>query len=1372
MTLVKDHSRTDATSTNKSHAAASQGLNKDISSLYNARKIGLTPKSADSALEILFLGDTSFGENYQQRLEESGRENILKSEGYDYPLANMRTILSSADLVVANLETPITDIKNSPFADKKSYVHWTDTVKAPTHLLDHNIHVVSLANNHSFDYGHDGFVQTLDILEQEKIHYFGAGRNQQEASEPFMIEAIIGGLAFSCAIIGAFQESASYRRDYQAYAEGQKGGVNALNMGAVIKSIRAIKAYNPDTFVIIFPHWGYNYEWKSAAQIKEAKALIDNGADLILGHGAHMLQELESYKNKWTAFSIGNFMFNSPGRYEHYKAPPYGMIAKLIIKPQNGSHTLACRFYPIVTDNKTTRYQNTFVSDRQFNEVCQLLADKNSSTSTFIHSLARNKDEHGHYLELPINIDRIASSGTINTSSNRVGLICNIRDGVIPGLTARKWMYRAVSMNETLKKQGIELFIYAYNQVDPDTETVRGYVIENNKFVRKEGTIPAVNYDWFLGQKVNVHKHNLSYTQFADWAAEKNIQIYPNKAYIALSKDKFISYKTIAEFNSDLAIYTEIYSNSIEQIQTFLKKSPTIFIKPQFGNSGIGIIVIKKHKDKYGFNYYDKGQEASLTFDSLAAALGEANKIIGKQPYVIQNGVNTAKIDSSTFDIRLVVIGNQNSWDIITEVRLGAKESDLSNVAQGGSCIELDDLLNRLSYKTPAETFKKRLLDTAYKLTSFLDAYYPSHMMEMAYDIIVDTNHKIHITEINCKPGSPMIFTSFNNMFNLNEDEKVLYNKYIVPHGTALANSLKKRLLEPNTEQQDIWFDTIAEPLKISHDDKDSMMQEIYAAIHQRRPLQKTNLPRALTEDKAARILFLSISNGFTKAQVAKASGLGIVAALEHALTQLPWLFKENYQPIWMKLDIVTESTTHYHADLKKAVNFDRSLYGIAFNKDTDTAFLPEQLNAYTLITSSGYLHFRNIEKYISANPYLYDRYQKLKGLDHSTVHQFKTDSSFFNGTDYIPLYRGHRLYESISTDILLDSIDSAVDYLLRSIDLNGKFNYSYESKIDRSKDNYNILRHSGTLYSMLEVYELNRADKILAGAQRVIHYLIKQMKEVIINHEPALVVVEVGHVKLGGNALAVLALAKYIQVSGDKTYLPIIQRLGAWILNTQNEQGDFTIHKQAYNGEVEKDFISEYYPGETLFALARLYQLDPQQKWLNSAMNGALFLINVRDKDLPEHKLIHDHWLLYALNEINSLQPNETLVTHAMKTANTIINSQHTQSKIRDWIGGYYNPPRSTPTATRIEGLCASYRLERNRGDQARLDKILATIKLGIAFQLQTQFQPESAMYLPNPQCAMGGFHHSLTDFEIRIDYVQHNISSLLGLYHILNLA
>lgn len=84
---------------------------------------------ADGMVDIVFLGDTSFGENYQDRLKQKGDESILALKGYDHFISNYRSILALNGLVVANLETPITDLRVSPLAKKKSYLHYADVVE-------------------------------------------------------------------------------------------------------------------------------------------------------------------------------------------------------------------------------------------------------------------------------------------------------------------------------------------------------------------------------------------------------------------------------------------------------------------------------------------------------------------------------------------------------------------------------------------------------------------------------------------------------------------------------------------------------------------------------------------------------------------------------------------------------------------------------------------------------------------------------------------------------------------------------------------------------------------------------------------------------------------------------------------------------------------------------------------------------------------------------------------------------------------------------------------------------------------------------------------------------------------------------------------
>ena len=186
--------------------------------------------------------------------------------------------------------------------------------------------------------------------------------------------------------------------------------------------------------------------------------------------------------------------------------------------------------------------------------------------------------------------------------------------------------------------------------------------------------------------------------------------------------------------------------------------------------------------------------------------------------------------------------------------------------------------------------------------------------------------------------------------------------------------------------------------------------------------------------------------------------------------------------------------------------------------------------------------------------------------------------------------------------------------------------------------------------------------------------------------------------------------------------------------------------------------------------ALVRLYAVDRNESWLDTAEKGADYLINVRDKGRSASKLVHDHWLLYALNELYRLRSKPSYLRHSLLIAEAITGLQNRRPGFPDHLGSYYRPPRSAPTATRSEGLLAAYHLARDFGQRSRARGILKAIGLGIGFQLQTQFQAESVLYLEDPSRCLGGFRKSLTNFEIRIDYVQHNISALLALYRLLD--
>lgn len=365
----------------------------------SSRDGNLVKTAADPAkgISLLMLGDTAFGENYQMRIAAKGGENLLESKGYDFPLANFKDFLIQAEIVIANLETPLTTQTKSPFTGQKRYIHHSNPVHATRCLLRHNIKHVMLANNHSYDFGLEGFIETLEALEQHGIAYAGAGRNLQEAVRPLCFSISHEGHTREVVIISAYQWSKMSQDMFKLFATSNNGGVNPIVVERIREQISKARERWTDSFIIVSPHWGNNYAWRSEYQSQLAHDFLEAGADLILGHGAHMIQEIEKVGSKWIIYSIGNFMLNSPGRYKMHNAPPYSFIARLNFRQSEGKLANTLRLYPIVTDNLLTQYQSRFVHAEEFDQVCTILEERCSSALTKIEK----KRENGYYcLEL------------------------------------------------------------------------------------------------------------------------------------------------------------------------------------------------------------------------------------------------------------------------------------------------------------------------------------------------------------------------------------------------------------------------------------------------------------------------------------------------------------------------------------------------------------------------------------------------------------------------------------------------------------------------------------------------------------------------------------------------------------------------------------------------------------------------------------------------------------------------------------------------------------------------------------------------------------------------------------------------------------
>lgn len=217
--------------------------------------------------------------------------------------AEMLDVLQSVDILVANNEFPFTS-RGTP-TEGKTYTFRAepDTV---AYLHDMGVDLAVLANNHMFDFGEQGLLDTLDTLSDAGIPYIGAGRNLEEAATP--VYYIVNDIKI--AVVAATQIERLDNPDTRGAGENISGVFRCLDPTKLYEVVGKAKAESD--FVIVYMHWGTeNVAEPDWAQLDQASGLADAGADLIIGDHPHCLQGIAYYGDVPVIYSLGNFWFNS-----------------------------------------------------------------------------------------------------------------------------------------------------------------------------------------------------------------------------------------------------------------------------------------------------------------------------------------------------------------------------------------------------------------------------------------------------------------------------------------------------------------------------------------------------------------------------------------------------------------------------------------------------------------------------------------------------------------------------------------------------------------------------------------------------------------------------------------------------------------------------------------------------------------------------------------------------------------------------------------------------------------------------------------------------------------------------------------------------
>lgn len=251
-----------------------------------------TDEIQDNKITLMFSGDVLFTWNLQERYEKSGVNGIISND--------LLQELLAADIYMLNEDFPFSERGEAGANGEYSF---RIEKKWASIFQEIGVDIVTLANNHSFDYGKDALTDTIKTLQSMGIGHVGAGMTLEEAKEPLIYTKGEYNIGF----LGATRIIPIY--DWTA-GKDTPGVMTTYDPDILLEGIKEAK--KSCDFVVIYVHWGKEKEETPEDYQRDlAKQYIDAGADLVVGSHSAIPQGIEYYKGKPIVYSLGNFMFNS-----------------------------------------------------------------------------------------------------------------------------------------------------------------------------------------------------------------------------------------------------------------------------------------------------------------------------------------------------------------------------------------------------------------------------------------------------------------------------------------------------------------------------------------------------------------------------------------------------------------------------------------------------------------------------------------------------------------------------------------------------------------------------------------------------------------------------------------------------------------------------------------------------------------------------------------------------------------------------------------------------------------------------------------------------------------------------------------------------
>lgn len=495
-------------------------------------------------------------------------------------------------------------------------------------------------------------------------------------------------------------------------------------------------------------------------------------------------------------------------------------------------------------------------------------------------------------------------------------------------------------------------------------------------------------------------------------------------------------------------------------------------------------------------------------------------------------------------------------------------------------------------------------------------------------------------------------------------------------------------------------------------------------------------------------VVFFSVCDGSARAKVFNGTGNTLDAAWDNALKlTLKNIKKDSGEPRWVRADVVSKSWPVNSLDILNELKDTPSGFdynGLSFDPGFETAFPEGWMNGSRL-----YDYKENRVSMERLNDWLEENGKKpLKMLPDDMV-EFECLGWFCDENDEIYTLchegadTGRRMVPALDADYAENIIDNASSFLLNQVQEDGSFIYGIRPQFDKEIDDYNILRHSGTIWSLICRYRMFPDDALKEKIERTIGYMLEQVRY---DEDGAAYLQEVNdsEIKLGASGIAIVTLTEYMDVFQNEDYRDICEALGEGILKQQDPKDGSYWHVLFTDFSRLEEFRTVYYDGECTFALTRLYSLTGDKKWLDAACKAIDHFI------AANYTQYRDHWVAYSLNEVTKYVDRKDYYDFALA------NATNNYAKI---LG------RARTYPTNLELLISSFETWQRMVDKGidtgdfNVQDLLDAIAARANRQLSGYFYPEQAMYMQNPQRILGSFMMRNDRFRVRIDDVQHNI-------------